>query len=1527
MLYEYCIGSSTGTYTSIPANSSSFSLKSLITTSQRIFYVRVKGTAAATAIAITVPVRSTAPVVPTINTPAAGQALMMCNSNIEYSYVNSVTGTWTTCSDNGDLIEFTHAANAAGSRTVYIRNKSTSTAFASNVRSIVVYRTPNTLSYDASLRRVNYGVSLTGSYYSINDGAWTSRGTSTYLDVGSLLSTTAPTTVRIVYGSATACAYQEIIIPQLDAAPDTLSIDYINETLTGLDPTIQYQYSFTQSGTYTNIPKAETFSITSLITTSVRTMYVRETGSVPVALTIPVRSTMPSTPIISTPAAGQAIMMCDSSMEYSYVNSATAAWTTCSDNGDSIEFTHAANTTGSRTVYIRYKATSTSFYSNVRSIVVYRTPNTLSYDASLRRITYGMSLSGSYYSINNGPWTSRGTYAYLDVGSFLSTTAPTNVRIIYGSVSACAYQEITIPQLDVAPAGIVLSFINEAIVGMDSNKQYQYSFTESGTYTNIPLGESFSVSSLISTSQRTMYVRETGSVPAAIVIPVRPVAPASAIFDDVASGVLVMRSNDTIEYSYVNSVTESWTSCSVNGDTVEWTHTGSAAGTRYVYTRYKATTTSFASLVRSNYVYCFPTLVYNASLRRVTFTSPGTAYYSLNGGDYIQFSTTGYLDIAPLVSAEGPITLRFKTTINGNSAYQEIVIPQMDEAPTGLSINFLNETLNGLDATKQYQYCFTATGTFTDMPKAATFLLTSVITSAERTMYIRTTERMTGTITIPARPAAPSYEVYTPEPHVAYVILGEECEYSFTTSDYQPSPDGGIEITWTQAANVVGSKAINMRTAATSTSFASTVAGKIIYRMPTSLPLYYNTTYGRVHFTQNDAIVMAYSYFSVDGGEWIRNSGQNYYADVTPYLKLLPDTTEIRVKYNEDSAYSQITVGSLRAFPSRYIVNEDTETISGLTSTLTNRYRIGGNSTWYTLATGSTSFSYASFASTEDRILQIWEGNTVCVPYAMLIRAKRPAPATPIVEYPQAGQAIIPVDSDYEYMYEGDTAWTACTNDGIDLVWTHNPATAGSRTVKLRLKETDTENISETVTLTINRMPDVTYDADEGRVYFGGTSLSLPSYSVNDGAWSQVQGSSQTNILINKYELSTTQANSIKVKYGDMDMCAYAEVALPAQTSGPEALTALSYSIAANQSNPASYNPITGTLSATTNTAYFRFEVDQANANAGFILLNDQAPVSLAITFYSADGTKVSLPWVESGVSYITYRIPTDLPNGSYYARVYVSSDYRGFAETNFTAIYTTLDSTGNFTSGRNTESNLEHHDPNGFKHYADGTLANSTIEHWYRVYFSSLGYDRTNVTISSNLTRVDFTIRSVDAPDDILYFSHDLALRTSNTGSYNNVLKDEFDPDVSGYYYVVVQAERAVFNEAYRLTVGNPRTSNGNVNITGTSMTISSANVTYTKTISATSSAIPQTAKVKSISHQSSSTNGYATVDIKHSSEIAYHSGSSYWSYTYATEWSDDMVDVRGTWNYRAKITSSSYVPKTFTPTIMITYVYEIGD
>lgn len=244
----------------------------------------------------------------------------------------------------------------------------------------------------------------------------------------------------------------------------------------------------------------------------------------------------------------------------------------------------------------------------------------------------------------------------------------------------------------------------------------------------------------------------------------------------------------------------------------------------------------------------------------------------------------------------------------------------------------------------------------------------------------------------------------------------------------------------------------------------------------------------------------------------------------------------------------------------------------------------------------------------------------------------------------------------------------------------------------------------------------------------------------------------------------------------------------------------------------------------------------------------------------------------------------------------------------------------------------LGRYDTNSFKNEIFATLADQTTEHWYRVYLHAGTLFRNCITLCCDNSPVDFTIRTIDQPKNVIYASsEDRDARRRNYIKYfGSVTKvDDYRPLQSNYYYLVVKAENAVSNERYKLTVGDPiALMDHTIIYGGSNIRISVAN-TYVNTninVRETDN-IPPSAVVTSISAFGNSSNGYAEIGIRKNTESTFHSGTYAWTYTYTNQWRENLIPVIGVWNFRAKIKSSSRLPISFLPRYNLTYLYELGD
>lgn len=186
-------------------------------------------------------------------------------------------------------------------------------------------------------------------------------------------------TVQVRYKATNTNAYSKsitFVIPKLTAAPRGLSINYQTETIAGFDATKVYEYARSLTGSYQDIVLSDSgeFALGSLISSSPRTIYIREKAtqehpfSASAKIEIPGRKVLPSTIKFvyndeSVPETQARLVGVGPTMEYRQRNE--TEWLPLT--GDSLIVDIPENNTS---YYIREKATESEFVSKEYSLTL-----------------------------------------------------------------------------------------------------------------------------------------------------------------------------------------------------------------------------------------------------------------------------------------------------------------------------------------------------------------------------------------------------------------------------------------------------------------------------------------------------------------------------------------------------------------------------------------------------------------------------------------------------------------------------------------------------------------------------------------------------------------------------------------------------------------------------------------------------------------------------------------------------------------------------------------------------------------------------------------------------------------------------------------------------------------------------------------------------------------------------------------------------------------------------------------------------
>lgn len=300
-------------------------------------------------------------------------------------------------------------------------------------------------------------------------------------------------------------------------------------------------------------------------------------------------------------------------------------------------------------VNIRQKGTATLPSGLIKSFTLYprlAAPTSVTFNSVPLTLT-GCSSAMQYRTDTQTAWTNLSS-STLQLTSLASAERDVVVYVRAKPTTKNAASkpiEFTIPKLLEGPSGTV-EYDNEIISGLEPGA-YQYSLN-STSWTNLNITDrTWKLSSLITTSARTIYLRKAATTTTPITaytvfkIPRRPVAPTTPkfIYNDVDNPDKIIFSGLTTDMEYRRSTDTDWTNVPASGLVYD------PQTTSVVYhVRNKATTDTWASAYKSVTMAAMPkapTISYNASTE--TLSKLGTAYeISFDGGEYTALTSSTY---------------------------------------------------------------------------------------------------------------------------------------------------------------------------------------------------------------------------------------------------------------------------------------------------------------------------------------------------------------------------------------------------------------------------------------------------------------------------------------------------------------------------------------------------------------------------------------------------------------------------------------------------------------------------------------------------------------------------------------------------------------------------------------------------------------------------------------------------------------------------------------------------------------------
>lgn len=325
-------------------------------------------------------------------------------------------------------------------------------------------------------------------------------------------------------------------------------------------------------------------------------------------------------------------------------------------------------------ISVRKMASQTAPASKEKTFSIYArsaSPSTLTYDYASNSLS-GCTSAMQYRLDDETSWRSI-SKSTLNLQSYAS---PDRDVIVYvrmkpsTTASASKSVEFTIPQMEPGPVGDI-DFLSESIIGLP-NGDYQYSTNKSSWTTFTVTNGVWDISSLLSTSSRTLYLRyaETATTPISnyttFELTARPKAPTSPIFvyddSDHPEQVVLTGVDSNMQYQIVGDT--GW----INITDEQLIFDVPDASVKY-YIRTKSTAENWASANKSLTLSkraSAPSCTYNSSTETISGLRT-TMEMSIDGAPYESVSGTTY-DVSYLIdSLSGGETIEIKVRTKATS--------------------------------------------------------------------------------------------------------------------------------------------------------------------------------------------------------------------------------------------------------------------------------------------------------------------------------------------------------------------------------------------------------------------------------------------------------------------------------------------------------------------------------------------------------------------------------------------------------------------------------------------------------------------------------------------------------------------------------------------------------------------------------------------------------------------------------------------------------------------------------------------
>ena len=915
-----------------------------------------------------------------------------------------------------------------------------------------------------------------------SDYYYNTTGSGLYTDAGWTLGTGSAITVDpgnsvYIYTPATSggfkSAVQTLTAPSRGTVP-VVTINYTVETLS-TDTTMEYSKDSGTSWTACTDTMAATafgWDGSAAVTVLFRVKATDSSyASTAQTVTIPAR---PAAPALSIVNGTESVAI---SSDYYYNTTGTGLY---SDTGWTQGTSSAVKVEPNSKIYIYKAATASDFKSAVQTLTAPSrsgiTAPTVDY--SLETLSTDATME---YKVGSGDWTAcTGTMAATAFGWDGSAAVTVQFRTAAtGSSYASEAQTVTIPARPAAPALSIVNGTESVTISGD----YYYNTTGSGLYTDA--GWKQGTGSTITVNPgNSVYIytpATSGTFKSAVqtlTAPSRSNQPTVTINYSLET----LSTTTAMEYKIGDGT---WTACSADMEATAFGWNGSAAVT--VQFRTAATGSSYASAAQTVTIPARPAAPALSIVNGTESVTISSDYcYNTTGTDYSNTWTAGD-DSAVTVAPDASIYIyKAATDSDFKSEVQTLTAPSRSSI-TAPTINYTAETLSTTTAMEYSKDSGTSWTACTDTMAATAFgwdgsgaVMVQFRTKATADKYASEAQ----TVTIPARPAAPSLDA------VAETVNGKndgQITGVSTAMEYRQGTTGS----WTACTDTVITSlapgAYQVRVKATDSAFAGAAADVTI---ATGEAKTYTLNITSTH-TFADAV----------------------YGDAQPAAQAIT----IRSSGNWESTIANVAVDSTDFI------------IGGFGSTVTAGSSI---STW----TVQPKAGLGAGAHTATITVTYNNGATATATVRFTVSPK-PITVSITPGGGTYGDTITPASADLSGVVDGDSVpvtltYTGTVNDGTSYNSTAVPTQAGSYTVTASISNSnynlsETETAPITVPFTVNKAT-VSAPAIAGKTYTGSNLTADVPASERYNVTANAGGTD-----VGDYDVTLTLADANNYKWAD----------------------------------------------------------------------------------------------------------------------------------------------------------------------------------------------------------------------------------------------------------------------------------------------------------------------------------------------------------------------------------------------------------